>query len=416
MEDRELRRHAFRSLLVTARNRHARSDATQERFVHARVRAGTLLGLCQLVLCLLFGRSVASPAAQPDPTGIWTGTWERDGSVLDVQMSFSRNASDYTGSFSSAQLRVVGAPLDAVTYDARRLTWQVAGNETPSSFEGTLDGNVLNGTFHEGPATGTFALARSTSTDTSVREEDISFSNGAVKLGGSVVLPAGQAPFAGVVFVPGSGAEGRWASRYLAHEFARHGIAGLIYDARGAGALNGDGHTAGFADLVGDATAAVEAMRARADIAPDRVGIHGHGQGATIAPWVASADPRVAFVAASAADIGIADHDALAYWRQVTVPVALLYGEQDERVPARLSAQRIAEAYLGAKGPRLEVMFFPLADHDYRWRPESGGRFAWPRTVPDYPARLIDWVVEVSKPCACKGGDATDGATLTGSH
>ena len=81
------------------------------------------------------------------------------------------------------------------------------------------------------------------------------------------------------------------------------------------------------------------------------------------------------------------------------------------RVPARRSAQRIADAYIGAKGPRLDVMFFPLADHNYRWRSETGGRFAWPRTVPDYPVRLIDWVVEASKPCACHISDEPPGAS-----
>jgi len=302
-----------------------------------------------------------------------------------------------------------------------------------------------------------------------------------VTLSGTVVYPAGTGPFAAIVFIHGSGAEGRWASRYLAHEFAKRGIAGLIYDKRGVGRSTGDWRTAGFADLVGDAVAAVEALRGRSDIAPDRVGIHGHSQGASIAPWVASADPRVAFVAASAAtgvsmaaletyslenslrvnamspaerDVAerfvhaivatayegaprseldrvaaearghpwafdlppdgdyywsfsrsIAGYDALSYWSHVTVPALLLYGEEDERVPARLSAQRIADAYIGAKGPRLDVMFFPLADHNYRWRPETGGKFAWPRTVPDYPARLIDWVVAASKPCACHLGD-----------
>jgi dienelactone hydrolase len=365
--------------------------------------AGPLsLGICACVLAgVLSGWPAPLVAAPSEPAGVWTGTWERDGSMLDVDMTFSRNASGYVGAFSSSQLRVSGMPLAAVKYEAPQVTWQVAGDETTSSFEGTLDGDALNGTFHDGTGTGTFALTRGEPTATSAREEDISFSNGAVKLGGSVVLPAGHGPFAAVVFLPGASGEKRWVSRYLAHEFARRGIAGLIYDARDAAVSTGDGHTAGLADLVSDATAAVEAMRARSDIAPDRVGIHGHGQGATIAPWVASADPRVAFVAASGGDIGIPGYDALAYWRQITVPVGLLYGEQDERVAPRLSAQRISDAYLGAKGPRLGVMFFPLADRDYRWRPESNGKFAWPRTVPDYPARLIDWALEVSKPCAC---------------
>jgi alpha-beta hydrolase superfamily lysophospholipase len=131
-------------------------------------------------------------------------------------------------------------------------------------------------------------------------------------LGGTIVFPVGAGPFPGIVFLHGSGAEGRWASRYLAHEFARRGVAALIYDKRGVGRSTGDWRTASFVDLVGDAVAAVEALRSQLRVASDRVGIHGHSQGGTIAPWVASKDQHVAFVVASAAGGGsMADMEIL---------------------------------------------------------------------------------------------------------
>jgi pimeloyl-ACP methyl ester carboxylesterase len=451
----------------------------------------TLVSACRIPFLVVCAACALHARAAAVPEGAWTGQWEREGSTLDVEMTFARDASGYTGSFSSAQLRVVGIPLTNVKYAAPRLTWQIVGDETTSSFEGTVRNDALDGDFREGSASGTFSLVRGTSSGAQLRETDVSFASGAVTLSGTVVSPAGSGPFAGVVFLHGSGAEGRWASRYLAHEFAKRGIVSLIYDKRGVGRSGGDWRTAGFAELVGDATAAVEALRTQSNVDPDRVGLHGHSQGATIAPWVASADPHVAFVAASAAggvpmeemeiyslenSLGVHDmapaekelaerfvhaivatayegapradldrvaeearghpwafdppppsddywtfsrsiagYDPLEYWRRVTVPVLLLYGDEDERVPPRLSARRIADVYLAARGPRLDVMFFPLADHGYRWRPQTGGRFAWPRTVPDYPARLIDWVVEASKPCACHidaaGLDATSPAS-----
>jgi dipeptidyl aminopeptidase/acylaminoacyl peptidase len=78
--------------------------------------------------------------------------------------------------------------------------------------------------------------------------------------------------------------------------------------------------------------------------------------------------------------------------------VLLIYGEADERVPPRASAARIAEAYLGSRGSRLEVMFFPDGDHTFRLPPSTRGRFEWPRTVPGYPDRVIDWVLQVARP------------------
>jgi alpha-beta hydrolase superfamily lysophospholipase len=79
----------------------------------------------------------------------------------------------------------------------------------------------------------------------------------------------------------------------LANAFARRGIAALIYDKRGVGTSTGQWRDAAFAELVGDASAAVEALRSRPQISPDRVGIHGHSQGGTIAPWVANENPHV---------------------------------------------------------------------------------------------------------------------------
>jgi dienelactone hydrolase len=80
------------------------------------------------------------------------------------------------------------------------------------------------------------------------------------------------------------------------------------------------------------------------------------------------------------------------------VPALLLYGEEDEREPVRRSAALIAAAYLGAHGPRLDVILFPHADHNYRLRDKTAGTFAWPKTAPGYPERMIDWVLQTVKP------------------
>ena len=411
--------------------------------------------------------------AQNDPAGTWIGQWEREGSILEVEVVFARTDSGYAGSFSSAQLRVLGVPFREIRFEEPNLSWKLVGDATTTTFEGTVKGDTLTGRFREGEAVGTFRLARGTAAPR-LEQEDVTFANGPMSLGGTVIYPAGPGPFPGVVFLQGSGAEGRWASRFLASEFARHGVAALIYDKRGVGSSTGDWQTAGFEELVGDASAAVEALRARPRIAPDRVGIHGHSQGGTIAPWVARENSHVAFVVASSApglsmadteiysvsnnlrvhDMAeaerqlaeryvraivatafegaprakleavwqqvrnrpwafspppesdfywsfsrrIASYDPLTYWRQVTVPALLVYGEADERVPPRASAARIAEGYLSSRGPRLQVMFFPGGDHTFRLPPRAGARFEWPTTVPGYPDRVIEWVLQVARP------------------
>jgi dienelactone hydrolase len=431
-----------------------------------------LLRLSSLLVSLLAGTSVA--AQLPGPEGLWTGYWERDGSRLPVEMTFSHSASGYEGSFSSSQLQRIGIPVARVRYEAPSLLWDLVGDDTTIVFEGTLRSETLVGSFHEGTASGTFSLTRGTSTEAPVREDEVTFASGSVMLSGTIVSPAGAGPFPGIVFLHGSGAEGRWASRYLAHEFARRGVAALIYDKRGVGRSTGDWRAVGFLELVHDASAAVETLRSRPQVAPDRVGIYGHSQGGTIAPWVASENRNIAFVVAAAPsgvsmaemeiyslenDLNVrslpatekplakryvralvataykgaprsqldrvwedvrghswalkpppasdfywsfsrrtAGYDPLDFWRRVTAPALLLYGEEDEREPPRRSAARIADAYLGAHGPRLDVIFFPLADHNYRLRQNATGSFAWPKTAPGYPERLIEWVLQAAKP------------------
>ncbi len=116
---------------------------------------------------------------------------------------------------------------------------------------------------------------------------DLSVHNGAVTLAGTLLLPAGTGPFPAVVLLPGRGAAGRDQAAADARLFASHGVAAFAYDKRGTGASTGDWRsTLDLNDEVGDAVAAVAAVRRQADVDPSRVGVWGVGQGAWLAPFV----------------------------------------------------------------------------------------------------------------------------------
>jgi len=243
----------------------------------------------------------AMPSMAREPLeGTWRGKWVRDGSAADVTMRFSKSARGYEGNFDSETLRIVGIPIERITWSPPDVSWQVGGDETTLSFSGRLRGNAIAGRFKEADASGVFSLARSIALPLAKRDE-IAFANGEVTLSGTVFVPAGDGPHPGIVFLHGSGAEGRWASNYLAEKFSQRGFAALVFDKRGVGKSGGDWRSAGFEELAGDAAAAVSALASRPYVARGRVGIHGHSQGATLAPLAAARIGNPAFVIASAA-------------------------------------------------------------------------------------------------------------------
>lgn len=429
----------------------------------------TWIRLAALVYSLLAG--LRSYAAAPALIGVWTGSWVRDGDALTVTMHFKRQNAGWVGRFDSDRLRAIDIPLRDVGVMLPRVRWKVVGDETTMTFEGELHGDTLVGVFEEKGTHGTFRLRRIGPEAPEVQERDFIFNNGEVALSGTLLLPDNSGrKVPAVVFLHGSGAEARWASKYLATRFARAGIAALIFDKRGVGQSGGDWRTATYDDLAGDAAAAVEALRKNSSIDPNRVGLHGHSQGGTLAPLVASKLPHVAFVIASAAAgvpvdqvevyslensvnvdalsteeatlarryiaalVGVAyrgeqrqqlsslweqvrgkpwafqppaedspywsfsrnfnTFEPITYWRRVSAPILLLYGEADKRVPPRASATRIAQAVLEGVGNSVSVQIFPDADHSFRLH--SPG-LVWPTTAPGYPGLLIEWTRRVTR-------------------
>jgi len=248
--------------------------------------------------CLLAVRfAVAEPSSL---AGTWSGTWVRAGEPLGVVFHFKGEANGWSGSFDSDQLRVVGIPLRDIRVVFPAVEWKIAGDQTTTNFRGELHGDRLTGKFDDNGTEGIFAFQRVEHDAKQLEEREVTFRNGDIVLAGSVLLPnAAVAKVPGIVFLHGSGAEGRWASRYLATRFARAGFAALIWDKRGVGKSAGDWKTAKVDDFADDALAAIKKLRTMPEVDGDRVGIHGHSQGGTLVPSIATKAPQIAFVIGS---------------------------------------------------------------------------------------------------------------------
>lgn len=427
------------------------------------LRRGVLQQLVALCAC------ATGVAAQGRLDGTWQGYWTRAGDTMAVTLVVQRDSTaGYAATFGADRLRVSGIPFAEVrVLGCCDVTLVLRGDRSTIRFAGRLDGDSLTGVLREGTSEGRFAYARATAGSPPIEEREVTFANGDVTLAGSLLLPAHGDSLPAVVFLHGSGAEGRWASRYLATQLALHGIAALIYDKRGVGGSTGDWRGATPDDLIGDGVAAIARLREEPRIARARIGIHGHSQGGTLAPAVAVRSPSVAFVIGSAAAglpmdsveifsvlnavqpgihtaddsadaralveelVAVAYHgrprarlDSLVartrdrpwsfelpppadgywsfsrsfgqlrpidWWSQVRVPVLLVYGAADQRVPALASAERIAAALRGAGNADVTVRIFPGADHTFRLAPGASG---WPRTAPGYLTTLLGWLAE----------------------
>ncbi len=400
--------------------------------------------------------SLAAVSCARGPVGTWTGSWIKNGDALPVVVTFRRTEHGFAGSFTSDALQVADIPFGEVRSTPPAIHFVLAGDAATTTFDGSLIGNLAEGTFREGDSKGSFRLIRSRVAPPGLRTRDAAFRDGDVRLAGTLLLPARRGLYPAIVFLHGSGPEGRWANRYLAQRFVQAGFVALITDKRGVGQSTGDWRTAGFEELASDAVSGIRYLEAQPEVDRRRIGIYGHSPGGTLAPMVAVRSGDAAFIIASAAGgvdpadmeeysvgnaIGIATlppseaddarafvraivdvayrgkpratldalwaedkgrswyfdpppqsdpywsfsqriatYDPPGWWRRVSVPVLLVFGEKDERVPPRRSSDAITAALRAGGDNDVTLRMFSNADHIFTL-PASGG---WPKRVPDY--------------------------------
>ena len=136
---------------------------------------------------------------------------------------------------------------------------------------------------------------------TGLREREVRFTNGAITLAGTVVLPEGSGPHPGIVIVHGSGPETRDMYLRYAREYAKAGIAALAWDKRGSGASTDANARAPYDTLAADVLAAVDVLRREPGVDSLRIGLFGLSEGEWVAPLAASRMQKPAFLVLASA-------------------------------------------------------------------------------------------------------------------
>ena len=140
------------------------------------------------------------------------------------------------------------------------------------------------------------------------RREDVGFSNGEVRLAGTLISPDTSGKHPAIILVHGSGAQDREQELPFARFLIRRGVAVLGYDKRGVGESTGDWNAASFDDLAGDVVAAFEYLKTRRDIDARQIGLLGISQAGWIMPLAAVRAKGMAFlISISGAGISAAE-------------------------------------------------------------------------------------------------------------
>lgn len=231
-------------------------------------------------------------ASQQPLEGHWEGVIIQPGGELQVMVDFKKEGDKTTGTIDVPAAAIFKWPLE-VDDKPPRLHFKLP---IEVSFDGDFDGRSISGKVSINDHTDDFRLKRKAPVPLPYREEEVSFRNGEVMLAGTLYLPLTKGPHPAVFLLQGSGAANREGEWFYADQFARMGIAALIYDKRGVGASTGNWELASFDDFAGDALAGIHYLQSRKDINRRQTGLYGRSHGGMVAPLAAARSADVAFI------------------------------------------------------------------------------------------------------------------------
>ncbi len=246
--------------------------------------------------------------------GTWQGTLNAGAVKLRLAIHVTRNDKGaLVTKMDSLDQGVMGIPVQQTKLADRKLHLEIPNLR--ASYDGTLDGDQITGTFTQGAAV-PLVFKRVEKVEALNRPQqpkppfpyesiDVAYENpaGGVKLAGTLTAPRGNGPFPAAILITGSGPQDRDESLMghkpfwvIADSLTRRGIAVLRVDDRGMGKSTGNSVRTTLPEMAGDVLAGVEFLKSRKEIDAKRIGAIGHSEGGIIGPMVAAQSPDVAFV------------------------------------------------------------------------------------------------------------------------
>jgi hypothetical protein len=248
--------------------------------------------------------------------GQWDGAINIAGTQLGITIKIRAADGSPAATIDIPQQGVSDLPLDEVSVNGEAIHFAIAA--AGAAFDGTLDGESIQGDFTQAGASGTFELQRSGEVDAPTptpvlpyTAEEVTWALDDTTMAATLTLPEGDGPFPAVVFIAGSGPTDRdWNSpllpgrngsaALLADALTRSGYATLRYDKRVTGpyaqqnlpALQGK---ISFQSHLDELVSAVDTLAAQPDVDAEQLYVLANSEGTLHALKYQTADPAVPF-------------------------------------------------------------------------------------------------------------------------
>jgi pimeloyl-ACP methyl ester carboxylesterase len=278
--------------------------------------------------------------------GAWKGSIGIMGQELDIMVNLETGPDSIRGTIDIPPQNAKDLKLIHISFSSPKVYFELPAGPGLAVFDGELQGDSITGKFTQSGLEGTFRILRTEEgfieeklngiDHVPYKQEEVTFTNGDIKLAGTLTIPYEKGKHPAVVLITGSGPQNRDEELFgfkpfgiIADYLTRHGVAVLRYDDRGVGGSTGqsvDNYTT--ADLASDVMEAVKYLKTRSDINPGQIGLIGHSEGGIIAPMVASKSKDIAFIVLMAGT-GVKGIDVL---QEQTKKIILANGGTDKDV------------------------------------------------------------------------------------